>query len=448
MPDRAHHELCPIAKELPPVASVASSKLSAVRTVQDIQATITNPAEMLMTASRKYGSACRVRVPMGPKLTYVTQYETFRWVVALRQSQAGMGGVLAQIPVISTWFRGSRIDPGSLEQLAVKTRSVISHLITPSRMREAGLASLAAQVTASASANWGDSVDLSTDLHPVVYEAVLRYLLGDELWAEFGSELVALYRIIVESADVKRIALSRTPVRYLLPEYRAAKRLGKLLPRFLEPRFADASPAVTEINRSLAARPDSHIDERAWMLMFLIWNGVSYSGSYSIWTLVDILSDPALRQRAQTAAGPQREELISRCLWETIRLHPLMVMTRKAKEPLVCPDGDRAYHIPAGEYVGAVITPLTMDEQRFPEPERYHPDRYLDTTPPFDLLYGRGVFGCVAQEFSRVVVATVLSELFPRYRMTLAGPVPDRFCRVHLTYPTSPIPIALHRRES
>jgi cytochrome P450 len=111
-------------------------------------------------------------------------------------------------------------------------------------------------------------------------------------------------------------------------------------------------------------------------------------------------------------------------------------------------EGLGAYHVPAGEYVGAVITPMTRDERRFPEPDRYHPDRYLDAPPPLDLLFGRGAFSCVAQEFSRILVATALSGLFRQFQMKLTAPAQDRICRVHLTCPTRTIPVLLHRRCS
>jgi len=318
-------------------------------------------------------------------------------------------------------------------------------MVTPAKIRRARLAERTIECTASAASRWTSSVDLSDALPRIIYESAMRYFLGDSLWSRYGSELCSLYRGVVEVSDIRRIALSRTPLRYAMSEYRAARRLQNVLGEILRSPLAESSPAVREINRVQVESAGIAVGDRPWILMFLLWNAVAYSGSYAIWALIDILTKPDIRQRFEVGA-PDRVNLASRCLWETIRLHPLGIVTRKVKQELIYRDQHQACQIPAGEYVGTLVTAVTKDPERFPEPEIYNPDRYLVGPPPLDVIYGRGPFGCVGREFSRILITTVLVELLDQHSMRLISAPPRRHSRLHLLYPKVPVVAAVHRR--
>ncbi|GAB3665564.1 hypothetical protein GCM10027589_30210 [Actinocorallia lasiicapitis] len=317
-------------------------------------------------------------------------------------------------------------------------------------MKANGFTALVAAVVDDHTKDWERSADITSDVHPALYEASIRYLVGDEVWAAIGRQIVPIFHQIVDVVDLKRVALSHTPASRLMKEYHSARRLHRLLRKAFEPRLAASSPAVQAIVLAQLTSDRLTVRDRPWMLMYLLWNAVMYSGSYAMWTLADILSRPELRERVETAATPrERNGLITHCMYETIRLYPLTIFVRGLSRPFDYDDGDRTHHVPAGNMVGILVPELTKDPEAFPRPEQYDPDRYSngEAGHPGD-FYGKGPFGCVAQAFSRALVTNVIQRLFERFEMTLLDPLPQRHTRVHLNNPTEPMPFTIRPRKS
>jgi cytochrome P450 len=422
-----------------PRGILVSCRLPGLRTIRNLYAYVVCPAELLATPARRFGDVFRINLPLGPKLTYFLTYQGHRQVTTLRPDVAGIGGVLAQAPVFDRWFRRSGKDENSLEALAVETRRILAQLVSSRSSLWSEIDDTVYTVTRSRSVAWPGTIDLSTDLHPLIYESAMRLMLGEELWTALGRKMVDPLHTTVGVTDLPRIMLSRTLLRFAMPEYRAAKGLERVLDSAFQDPFLTISPAVREIVRAQRSTDGIEEADRTWILMFLLWNAVTYTGSYGIWTLADILSHREVLEEVESAVGAERIEVISRCLWETIRRHPLAAITRKLKQPVTCPANGQSYQISAGRYVGVAVTALTRDGTRFPDPDAYCPRRYIDTPPPLDLLYGQGPFGCVAREFSRVLIAGTLATLFDLYELRLTVPVPERINRLNIAYPSKPI---------
>jgi cytochrome P450 len=82
--------------------------------------------------------------------------------------------------------------------------------------------------------------------------------------------------------------------------------------------------------------------------------------------------------------------------------------------------------LPAGATL--VLSPWVMhrDPAWWPEPERFHPDRWLEGPAPERYAYfpfGSGPRQCVGNEFAELEAARVTEAVCARWVLTPAGPV-------------------------
>lgn len=397
----------------------------------------TRPVEMIERASHRHGEVVTIRIPGRYDLTYLNHPEGYSRVLSLPPDHGSVGPVLGLVPTVGFWFPRTGGDPDSLQELGIAGKRILAGFLSPDRT--AGVSALIAPVLTAHMRTWPTVTDLADQLYPAVYEIAGRYFTGDEFWDRYGAELIPLLRRIADGIDVPRAALAATPLYRFMPEYRATGELVALLARALDD-MPDA-PVVRAIRDGGVAEPDV-----PWMMMYILWNAVTYPGSYTVWTLVDILSHPEVRDALAHTAD--RQEYLGWCAWETIRLNPVSALIRWLKKPLVYTASDgTAYYIPENSIVGAFPYLLNRDPERWPEPDRYRPDRYRDIPAPRTALFGTGPFGCVAGEFSRRLIAGVCEHIVTEWSVTLLDPVPAKMRRVHLTYPSTPLPARIVARS-
>lgn len=89
--------------------------------------------------------------------------------------------------------------------------------------------------------------------------------------------------------------------------------------------------------------------------------------------------------------------------------------------------------------MGALPGLINCDPNRFDRPDNYDPDRHGAHDAARPANFGRGPFGCVAAEYSRVLAAVTLDAILQTVDLELAQPTPTRQVRVHLTYPHGPV---------
>ncbi|WP_168443380.1 cytochrome P450 [Nocardia speluncae] len=370
-----------------------------------------------------------IRVPGRYDFIFLNSAKAYSTVLSLPAEHGSAGPILGLVPTVGLWFPRRSHDHDTLESLVLAGKKILAGLLTPDR---------AAQVTAmigpvldTHQQEWPVVADLSERLVPAVYEIAGRFFAGDAFWDRFGEELVPLLRTIADGIDVPRATVATTPLHRMLPEYRANGELVRVIDRCI--REMPDSPLVETIR-------EAGTDERdvRWMLMYILWNAVTYPGSYTLWTLVDILSDPRVHHSVHNS--PDRGEYLGWCLWETIRLNPVSTLARWLKKPLTYTASDGThYYLAADNVVGVFPAMLNKDPDRWPEPELYRPERFGDSPSPRTSLFGTGPFGCIAGEFSRLLISGVCDHLLTQNSLELVGPVPERRCRVHLTYPSGPV---------
>lgn len=398
---------------------------------------ITDPVGLVEKSARVGGQVFTIRVPFTFDLTYLLGADAYRTVMRLPADHATMGPVFANVPTVGYWFPRSGRDTDSLQRMVLLGRRMMAGLFTARRI--ADLDAAIPGIVVRHVAGWRDVEDLTEAIHPVLYEASIRSLAGDAIWEDVGAGLVGLSRHIADGIDIPRATLAKTPLRYLMPEYRATRRLAALLRAAARRQNAADSPLLLAIDQArLADRRLSDADA-LWLFMYVLWNATTYPGSYGFWTLLDIISRPELLDTIRhTTDQASRRDTIGRCLLETIRLNPVSSLVRALSRPLDYEHDGKVYQLAAGSLVGVFPHGINRDPATVDEPAHYGPDRHL-TTPSRLSLFGHGAFGCVAQEFTRVLVGTTLREILDRSTITLLGPEPPRRCRVHLTYPGGPV---------
>ncbi|MET0136157.1 MAG: cytochrome P450 [Kibdelosporangium sp.] len=435
----------PDGKVMPPLVWEQREKLPVIGPMVRMKQITKDPVGLVRRLAREHREGFTIRVPSTFDFTFLLHEDAYRLVMSLPATHAAIGQVLDRMPTVGYWFPRSGAGPDSLQELIVAGRRMMAEMLPHAAMPQ--FAERIGGVVDRHVATWGDTVDLTANLYPLVYEASCRYFTGDRIWDDLGGELTRLYREIVKGIEITHIAASQTAGRYFMPEYRATRRLHRLL-RGKLPRYADAdSPLIKAIRRvRIDGMPLSAADS-LWMFMYVLWNATVYPGAYVYWTLVDVVTRPELVERVHAAEGQaERRDLLARCLLENIRLYPVSSLIRYLRRPLEYRHDGRDYHIPDGQMVGVLPGVTNLDPERIPDPHEFDPDRHVDGPMPREGIFGRGAFGCVAGEFNKTLAATVLDEVLTRYDFRLLGALPQRQLRVPEIHPTDPLPVRLTPR--
>lgn len=430
-----------------PPAATGLDRIPLIGAVSRLHAIITDPIGLVTRLQRAYGDAFTLRVPVPGiyDFVYLTSPEHYRLVMSLPAEHAGIGEVLGKVPTVGYWFPRARPgDNQALQQLISTGKQLMAGLFTTERLAE--IAESAPEIVAAHTRTWATNgtatTDLSQRLHPITYEVIGRSLCGEQMWTVMGQRLTSYYRAISDGIDIPRTSLATTPLAYLMPEYQATKKLHRML--YVEvPRLRRAdSPLLTAIDQARIDDRPLPGPDKTWMVMYALWNAFNYPGSYTYWTMIDVLSEPGVYDTwAAHSDIDARRDYLGRCLRETVRLHPVSSLIRHLAQPLEVEHDGQQLHIPAGHAVGVLPALLNRDQRRVPgDPEVFDPDRYLRDPAPSPASWGRGAFGCPARRFSETVTASVLDALLERHHIQLPAQLPDRYERVHQVYPGSATP--------
>ncbi|GAB3029334.1 cytochrome P450 [Mycobacterium bourgelatii] len=430
-----------------PLAWLGLDRIPIVGLATRLKWVITDPVELAARCRAAYGDVFTLRIPTFSDLTYVTGGEDYANALTLPTDHASIGPVLNQVPTVGYWFPREQDDPQTLQQLIMTGRRMMAELLPRSRVDS--IPDQVADIVDRQAADWSDVVDLSDAVYRIVYEVAGRYFVGDEVWDQFGSRFTTYYRRIADGIDIVRAALSITPYHYLMPEYKCTRKLYRLIRDELPAYHGAESPLLRSIAASAIAEEPLSVADRRWMFMYVLWNATNYPGTYTYWTLVDLLARPGLADRVRAIpTRAARHEFLRRCLLETVRMYPVSSLIRFLEKPYEFRRDNVTYHVPAGQLLGVFPPALNRDSRHvLDDADVYDPDRYLRSPAPRIAGFGRGPFGCVAQHFSETVTAAVINELLERYEIVPLEKAPPRRVRVHQTYPAKPLPAMLIPRR-
>jgi cytochrome P450 len=133
---------------------------------------------------------------------------------------------------------------------------------------------------------------------------------------------------------------------------------------------------------------------------------------------------------------------------ETLRLTPIVPMVgRRLTRPLTIGGLD----LPAGVVAAPSIVLAHRRPERWPDPDRFDPQRFLDAKPtPYEFLpFGGGVRRCVGAAFALYEMKIVLAEIVQRVELRAQTGYEARVVRRSVTLaPSEGMPVVVTRRAA
>jgi cytochrome P450/predicted unusual protein kinase regulating ubiquinone biosynthesis (AarF/ABC1/UbiB family) len=194
-------------------------------------------------------------------------------------------------------------------------------------------------------------------------------------------------------------------------------------------------------------------------LMTMLLAGHETTATALAWAVSHILAHPAVRQRLRAelrGAGPApldpqhvtRLEYLDAVCRETLRLTPILPnVGRRLTRPMRLGGVD----LPAGVVAAPCIYLAHRRAERWPEPEQFRPERFLETKPtPYEFLpFGGGVRRCLGMAFALSEMKIVLGEVLTRVELAAAPGYQVRVVRRSITLaPSEGMPVVVERRAA
>jgi cytochrome P450 family 135 len=215
-------------------------------------------------------------------------------------------------------------------------------------------------------------------------------------------------------------------------------RVDELLHREIAERQAadDVEERDDVLSMLVAARHDdgspmSEAEMRDELLTLLVAGHETTATSLS-WAMERLVRHPEKLERLRAEALAGEDAYLTATIQETLRLRPVIVLVaRRLTEPVEI----GGYELPAGVTVTPSIHLIHRDPRIYPEPERFRPERFLETPPGTYtwIPFGGGVRRCLGASFAQFEMSVVLRELVKRREVRPARPESERPFRRAIT---------------
>jgi cytochrome P450 len=201
-----------------------------------------------------------------------------------------------------------------------------------------------------------------------------------------------------------------------------------ILGLLLEARYDDGS-----------AMEDAEIRD---ILMTLLLAGHETTAIALAWAVYWLLREPTALARLREAIDalgrePSAEALVrlpylQAVISETLRIEPVVTdIGRLCRVPLTV----GAYTVPAGELAIVNVSAILTSEKLFPEPRRFRPERFVDTSfSAWQFMpFGGGHRRCLGAAFAEAELAVAIGAIAGEWELKLAESTPERAVRRNIT---------------
>jgi cytochrome P450 len=160
-------------------------------------------------------------------------------------------------------------------------------------------------------------------------------------------------------------------------------------------------------------------------LVTLLLAGHETTATALAWAFHELARKPdelAAGQRAADAGDDDRLEAITK---ESMRLHPVVYQVGRRVTETVEIAG---YRLPRGTTIMPAMGLLHADEQHFPQPLEFQPDRFLGDNPPASgtwIPFGGGARRCIGAGFSLLEATEILRATLSRYDVRAVREAPE-----------------------
>lgn len=194
-------------------------------------------------------------------------------------------------------------------------------------------------------------------------------------------------------------------------------------------------------------------------LMTMLLAGHETTATALAWAVSHVVSDTQVRARLldelrHAGPGPLDPQRVTKLEYldavcrETLRLTPIVPLVgRRLTRPMTIGGID----LPAGVVAAPCIYLAHRRAERWPEPERFTPERFLESKPtPYEFLpFGGGVRRCLGMAFALVEMKIVLAEVLSRVELRAAPGYQVRVVRRSVTLaPAEGMPVVVEGRAA
>ncbi len=182
-----------------------------------------------------------------------------------------------------------------------------------------------------------------------------------------------------------------------------------------DPRLAERADVLAMLVRARDedGKPLSSDDLRDDLLA-LIAAGHETTAAAIAWGAVLLAHNPAVRERATAAARENDDPYLRALVKEVLRIRP--PLTVAAVRIMDGPFTIGPHTVPAGTPVIVDAWGVHHDPERYPEPERFRPERFLAEAPaPYTWLpFGGGAHRCLGAALAELEIKVALAAMLSR----------------------------------
>ncbi len=167
-------------------------------------------------------------------------------------------------------------------------------------------------------------------------------------------------------------------------------------------------------------------------LLTLLVAGHETTATALAWAVERLIRHPDKLARLREEVEAGEEAYLTATIQETLRLRPVIVIVIRRLTEAIQLGG---YDLPAGMNVVPSIHLVHRDPTIYPEPDRFQPERFLETPPGTYtwIPFGGGVRRCIGAAFAQQEMAIVLRELVARRTIRPTDPAAERPFRRAIT---------------
>ena len=361
---------------------------------------------------RRYGDVFTLRVSAMGTLVYLARPEDITTVFAgdpsvyhAGEANSMLAGLLGSSSVLV-------VDDAEHRE---RRRLMLAPFRREAVARQTGLI---ARIAADNIAGWpvGRTVAVAPRMSEITLEVILRTVIG----ATDENRLAQLRAIMPKLLNVgvwEALAINTPGLQRLAPWRPFHDRLGEA-DRLLYAEIAErrADPELDRRTDALAMMiragdmTDAQLRDQ---LMTLLVAGHDTTATALSWALERLTRHPQVLDRAVQAAHAGTDEYLDAVCKEVLRVRPVVFDVGRI---LTEPTEVAGYRLPAGVMVAPGIGLVHRDAGRYPDPDRFDPDRMLGASlgPTTWLPFGGGNRRCLGANFALVEMAVVLREVLRR----------------------------------
>jgi len=279
-------------------------------------------------------------------------------------------------------------------------------------------------------------------MQAVTLEVILRAVFGIAEGKRQTRLRDELRRLLDMISDPRRamflLVLGPKRIRRFPPFRRAMERVDALVFDEIRARRGSADLAEREDILSLLLQA-RHEDGREMSdrelrdeLMTLLVAGHETTATALSWAIELLARHPAELARLEAEVDAGEDAYLDAVIKETLRLRPVIsIVLRKLVEPMEI--GGRL--VPAGVSLAPCIYLVHRHPDVYPEPERFRPERFLESPPGTYtwIPFGGGVRRCLGGAFAEFEMQVVLRELVARRALRPGGRGPEHPVRRTIT---------------